>query len=97
MAPSLLRENDSPNQLVLIVPDPDLAPLRRGLLANFSGHSLRMDALYDWLLLQPYLKKHLHKSLKELEGESIATFSEYEGEFAFKRNPLVTFVRVPGL
>jgi len=84
-------ERRSPNQLVLIVPEPDLHPLEEALISTFVGQEIRMDKLYTWLTEQVYLKKHLHQVLKNLRHQGRVTFRDYEGRFGFGKNPLVRF------
>lgn len=57
---------------VLFSPDPDLTPLRQGLLAEFTGqHGLRVNPdLQRWVVLHtPYRKPHLTTVLRALEKE----------------------------
>lgn len=84
-------ERDSPDQLVLIVPDPDLEPLRRALWAQFAGRRVRITELYDWLLGALYLHKHLHQVLREYRKRKVVSFTAYSGRFSFKQDPLVRF------
>lgn len=85
------HERRSPNQLVLIVPEPDLYPLEEALISTFAGEEIRMDELYTWLTEQVYLKKHLHQVLRNLHNQGRVTFYDCEGRFAFSRNPVVRF------
>jgi len=85
------HEAHEPGQLILIVPDPELSPLRIALAKEYSGQTVNMEELYDWLLYQPYLRKHLHKCLKEMQSQSLLEFTGYQGSFAFSRNPSVAF------
>ena len=89
------HEGHSPDQLVLIVPEPDLRPLQRSLKAAFDGQTIRLGRLYKWLLPQIYLPKHLHQALKALQSEGSVEFTGYENGFAFNKNPLVTFIVDP--
>ena len=84
-------ERDDPNQLVLIAPNPDLHPLKSKLWHRFAGQQVRMQQLYDWLLGELYLQKHLHDVLREYRDEGIVRFSDYGDRFAFGRNPVVSF------
>ncbi len=84
-------ERDNPNQFVLLHAEPDLTPLTNKMTFKFSGESLRIDDLYDWLIGEIYLKKHLHTALMECKNNGIVEFSDYEGRLAFKKNPLVSF------
>jgi len=84
-------ERNSPDQLVLIVLDPDLGPLKDHLWDRFVGKQVRMDKLYDWLLGELYLKKHLHKVLRGWCKEGLIKCTGYCGRFSFNKNPLVLF------
>lgn len=85
------HEAHSPDQLVLIVPDPDLLPLRHSLLHAFAGRTVHMHHLYDWLLPQMYLPKHLHRVLRYLRDEGLVSITGYQGRLAFNKDPEVTF------
>lgn len=85
------HERRSPNQLVLMVPKPDLGPLEEALVSTFGGQEVRMRDLYTWLTDQVYLQKHLHQVLRNLRDQGRVTFHDYEGRFGFKKNPLVRF------
>jgi three-Cys-motif partner protein len=89
------HEGHSPDQLVLITPEPDLLPLQRSLMATFGGQTIPLGQLHEWLLPQTYLPTHLHKALRALRDEGLVEFTGYEGRFAFGQNPLVTFIVKP--
>ena len=84
-------ERDNPDQLVLIEPDPNLEPLKDRLWTNFAGQQVRMKKIYDWLLSELYLKKHVHQVLREYRKQRFVDFSDYGKRFAFGSNPLVSF------
>ena len=84
-------ERDTPDQLVLIEPDPSLEPLKNLLWENFTGKQVYMEEIYDWLLRELYLKKHVHQVLREYRNQGFVDFSGYEGTFAFSKNPLASF------
>ena len=50
-----------------------------------------MEEIYDWLLRELYLKKHVHQVLREYRNQKFVDCSGYEGRFSFKGNPLVSF------
>ena len=85
------HERHSPKQLVLISPEPDLEPLRRTLWARFAGCRINMAEMYDWLLSQLYLPRHLHRVLRIYRRRSVVEFHDYDGRFAFGKNPTVAF------
>ena len=84
-------ERNTPNQLVFIEPEPSLEPLKELLWSNFAGQQVYMEEIYDWLLRELYLEKHIHQVLREYRNQKIVNFSNYEGRFAFSSNPLVSF------
>ena len=84
-------ERHTPNQMVLIVPDPDLEPLKERLWTNFAGKDVYMNRLDEWLVSELYLPKHLHQILRDYRNQEVISFSNYEGRFGFKKNPLVSF------
>ena len=84
-------ERDSPDQFVLIEPEPSFEPLKDLLWNNFVGRQVYMEEIYDWLLRELYLKKHIHQVLKEYRNQGVVDFSNYEGRFSFNKNPLVSF------
>ena len=88
-------ERSRPDQIVLFTPEPDLSPLRSALWGEFAGEQVDMGKLYEWLLGGFFLKKHLHKVLSEYRKADVLSFSDYEGRFAFGRNPTVTFPSDP--
>jgi three-Cys-motif partner protein len=84
-------ERDSVDQPILITLDPDLSPLENALWRDFAGKSVDMAGLYNWLLSQTYVKKHLHQILSEYRKKGIVGCEEYGDRFAFKRNPIFLF------
>ena len=84
-------ERHDPSQLVLIEPEPDLTPLKNRLWKHFLGRQVRMNEIYDWLLSELYLKKHVHQVLRYYRKQGVAEFTGYTGKFAFGKNPLVSF------
>lgn len=86
-------ERDNPDQLVLLNAEPDLAPLKANIIAEFNGKSIYMKNMYEWLDKEMYLRKHLHKVLRDCNNRGVAVFSEYSDRFAFSKNPLVRFIR----
>jgi len=84
-------ERYSPDQLVLLVPEPNLEPLKAAVWDQFAGSSVETEKLYDWLIDELYLPKHLRLILREYRNRGIIEASGYEGKFAFKNNPIFTF------
>jgi len=84
-------ERDSADQPILITLDPDLSPLENAIWRDFAGKSVDMAGLYNWLLSQTYVKKHLHQILSEYRNNGIIGCEETGDRFAFKRNPIFTF------
>jgi three-Cys-motif partner protein len=84
-------ERDRPGQLVLLQPEPDLAPLRADLWETFAGQTVDMLRLYEWLLRTLYLEKHLHAVLRDYRNAGVLSCSGYTGRFAFRKNPTINF------
>ena len=84
-------ERDTPDQLVLIEPEPNLEPLKDLLWKNFAGRQIRMQEIYNWLLQELYLEKHVHQVLRDYRKQGFVSCSGYEGRFAFSKKPLVSF------
>ena len=84
-------ERDNPNQLVLLNAEPDLTAFRNKMIGQFKGKSLYMNDMYEWLRGEIYIEKHLHKVLRECRDQGLLSFQDYDGRFAFDKNPLVVF------
>lgn len=84
-------ERNTPGQLVLLIPEPNLDPLRKALWEKFVGQSVKVSAMYDWLVDQLYLPKHLHQVLREYKNSGILQVSDYDGRFAFNKDPTFSF------
>ena len=85
------HERNTPDQLVLIVPEPDLKKLKNSLQSTFASRKVQMAEVDQWLLSQLYLPKHLHQVLRELRDDGLVEFGGYQGRFAFNKNPSVAF------
>ena len=88
-------ERNNPNQYILLEPEPNLEPLKTHLWSHFAGQEIHLYKIYDWLLDELYLKKHLHKILREYRREKIIKFSDYGKRFSFDANPIVHFPTKP--
>jgi len=84
-------ERYSPDQLVLLVPEPNLEPLKATVWDQFAGSSVESSQMHDWLIDELYLPKHLRHILREYRNRGIIEASGYEGRFAFKKNPIFAF------
>jgi three-Cys-motif partner protein len=85
------NERYSPYQPILIRVEPDLKPLEDALWKQFASRQVRLSEIYEWLLGEVYLKKHLHKLLRDYRKKDIIQVSGYSGRFAFNQNPLLKF------
>jgi len=85
------HERNTPEQLVLLIPEPDLDPLEQALQSSFAGRTVRMEELYEWLVPRVYLQKHLHLVLKNMRRKGRVQFNDYTGRFAFSKNPRASF------
>ena len=81
----------NPEQLVIFEPKPNLEPLKDSLWTVFAGKQLRMEKIYEWLLGELYLEKHVHEVLREYRKREFIKCSDYGTRFAFSNNPLVSF------
>jgi three-Cys-motif partner protein len=84
-------ERDNPGQLVLISPDPDLRYLESIIWKNFHGKNVRMEEIYEVVDSTLYLRKHIHKIIKNYLDKNRVTASGYTGRFAFSNNPIIEF------
>jgi three-Cys-motif partner protein len=87
-------EHHNPNQLVLIQPEPDLKRLKELLWDEFAGEKVKISELYGWLLDTMYRKVHLHRVLRKCRDQGNISFSDYDGRFAFSKNPTAHFSSV---
>jgi three-Cys-motif partner protein len=85
-------EKTNPNQLILFVPEPDLNPLKRKLLENFSQNSVKMAEIYTWLSDTLYLPRHIHQVISKMRKGGEIEATEYMGRFGFKKNPRIKFL-----
>lgn len=84
-------ERHSPKQPVLIVPDPDLRPLKDRLWATFSGKRVTVAELHSWLVGELYREPHLHAVLTEYRKGGIVTFNGAQSRVPYASNPVVGF------
>jgi three-Cys-motif partner protein len=84
-------ERRTPDQLILLEPEPNLSPLEENLRQEFSGKSVSIKELYNWLLNQIYLKKHLHQIIRKLRNNGSIRVTGYTGRFSFNNNPIIHF------
>lgn len=84
-------ERDNPDQIVLIRVDPDLDILKEKLVVQFSGQKVHLHVVYEWLVKELYLKKHLHEVIRSLRNNGEVTAEGYSGNFAFNKNPSIHF------
>jgi hypothetical protein len=85
-------QSDDPKQQILITPDVDLSPLKKKLLQDFRGKSVKHEGLKGWLLPQNWDLPHLHEVLRELKKEKQVEFSDFQGKFGFNKNPMIKFL-----
>ncbi len=75
----------SPNQPVLIIPEPNLEPLKKALWKEFIGKCVSMKELYDWLLGEMYIKPHLHEIIRDYRNKKIIKADGFLGRFALDK------------
>jgi three-Cys-motif partner protein len=84
-----VRKSDDPNQLLLIEPTPDLAPLRTWVLERLREHPQRWAELLASLQVELWREAHLNQVIRELRREALIVDEEYSGRFSAKANPLL--------
>lgn len=87
----LARINDDPNQQYLIMPEPDLDPLREWLWKKYRGYTVRYAEIEQELLRTVFLPKHLHAVIRELRNNQKIRCTKYGKRFSFRANPLIEF------
>ena len=65
------NERNSPYQPVLIQAEPDLRTLENALWEQFAGQKVTMKEIYDWLLSETFLEKHIHELLRHYRNVKI--------------------------
>ncbi len=58
---------------------------------KFAGRRVSTEELYTWLLGEVYLEAHLHSVLREYRRRNVVEVTDYEGRFAFGKNPMFEF------
>lgn len=84
-------ERNSPDQLVLLTPEPDLEPLKDEIWREFAGKDVRVSRMYVWLEDKLFLEKHLRQVLGEYRKTRVVTFDGYSNRFGFNKNPVAHF------
>jgi three-Cys-motif partner protein len=85
------RVGDNPQQEILIQPDPNLEPLIEWLWRKYRGHAVRYQEIKDALTDTMFLPKHLNTVIRKLRDTDQVRCLEYDGRFAFEKNPLIDF------
>jgi hypothetical protein len=88
-------ERNNPNQYILLELEPNLGPLKASLWSHFTGQKIYLSEIYDWLSDELYLKKHLHKILRDYRRKGTIKFRGYGKRFSFSANPIVLFPAKP--
>jgi three-Cys-motif partner protein len=87
------RKSDNPDQEVLILPKPDLAPLRRWILGQLEQGPVRWQEFAARVRHELWLPKHLNQSLHTLRREGAITAPGPEGRFSSTANPLIRLAK----
>ena len=69
----------TPDQMVLIEPEPDLSLLKTALLSSFRGQCVGHQVLSTWLLDTNWRIPHLNSVLRELRNGKIVNVDGYTG------------------
>ncbi len=79
----------------LIKPKINLHELELWLWDNFTDKEIYITKIYNKLINTIYRKKHLHKIIKIYRNHGIIKCKNYEGKFAFSKNPKISFPPSP--
>lgn len=82
-------KSDNPRQRYLIVPKPDLSPLRGWVTERLRPGPKRWQGLDDDLREELWLSKHLNEVIREMRKSKEITADGYTGPFSPKNNPLL--------
>jgi three-Cys-motif partner protein len=83
------RKADDPSQGILLVPEPDLTPLRQKVSAILRTKPTRWQALHGALRGDLWLDKHANQVVRELRREDLIEDEDYQGPFSARNNPLL--------
>lgn len=83
------RKSDDPAQQMLIMPEPDLRPLREWTLARLRERPRRWKELHELIRPEMWLEKHLNDVVRALRKDKTIEDFDYRGEkrFAPSNNP----------
>ncbi|OEG62202.1 MAG: hypothetical protein BHK79_02855 [Halanaerobium sp. MDAL1] len=87
-----ISEKDKVGQLKLIEADLNLKNLEIWLWDNFQNKTVKINDIYSKLYDVIYRKKHLHDIIRIYRNNNIVECSDYEGSFAFSKNPTIKFI-----
>ena len=77
-------------QLMLIIPEPDLMPLRDWVMEKLKEAPKRWQALIDELLFELWRTPQLNQVIRDLRKEGKIEPTLFEGRFGSKANPLLS-------
>lgn len=86
------RKNDDPRQQFLILPEPDLRPLKKWVVDRLAPAPLHWQSLLSDVRPEIWLPKHVNSVVRELRKEGTIA-AQYEGTFNPKSNPLLSLRR----
>ena len=87
-------DKTDPNQTVLFEMEPDLTPLAKDLLTNFSGQKISINKIEKHVIINtPYLSTHIKmKTLHKLEKEGIISVKRSDGSTkGYTEGTIITF------
>lgn len=80
---------DHPDQQLLIMPEPNLKPLREWVREKLLTSPKRWQALADELREELWLEKHLNEVIRDMRKDGDIEGDEFNGKFAQSNNPLL--------
>jgi len=84
------RRSDNPNQTMLIVPKPDLAPLEDWALSALAYGPLRWSELTARVRVELWRNTHLNDVIRGLRQSGRIVALDFEGRFSEKADPLLS-------
>jgi three-Cys-motif partner protein len=90
------RRSDNPNQTMLIVPEPNLAPLEEWVVSALAYRPLRWSELTVRVRAELWRSTHLNDTIRALRRSGRINASEFEGRFSERADPLLSITQPGG-
>lgn len=84
------RKSVDPGQQLLIMPEPDLTPLREWVIARLKAKPRRWQDLQADLRPELWREPHLNDMIRTLRKEGVVVGTDFQGVFSAARNPLLS-------